>query len=281
VNTATEEKRTLVVHHDDLGGSHSANAAFIELYDMGVVTTGSIMVPCPWFSEAASMARERPDLDLGVHLTLTSEFPNFRWRPLIGALGSSLVDSTGTFWPQTRSAARADRALVAAELRAQVEVALHAGIDVTHLDAHMGAAWQPELVDIYIELGREFMVPIVLTRDVGNMAPEGARYEEILRRSHALGNPDFRRFVTTPFGNLSPDLAAYHEIFDSVEPGLNWCGFHFAAPGDIEVISDDAPTRLAEYDIFRSGWALDYLTQNGFALAGMRQFRDALRAGPN
>jgi predicted glycoside hydrolase/deacetylase ChbG (UPF0249 family) len=80
--TTTPQIRTLVIHHDDLGGSHSANIAFVELFDLGVVTSGSVMVPCPRFPEIAALARQRPDLDLGVHLTLTAEFPGFRWRPL-------------------------------------------------------------------------------------------------------------------------------------------------------------------------------------------------------
>ena len=153
----------LVVHHDDLGASHSANMAFIELSDLGVVTSGSVMVPCPWFPEMAAICRDRPDLDVGVHLTLTSEFASFRWRPLTGVSPNGLTE--------VDEARHATLAAVETELRAQIETALAAGIDVTHLDAHMGTAWQPEYVDIYLRLGEAYRLPIVLTRDVHHMAP--------------------------------------------------------------------------------------------------------------
>lgn len=269
---------TLVVHHDDLGASHSANKAFVELSDLGVVTSGSVMVPCPWFPEMADISRERPDLDIGVHLTLTAEFPGFRWRPLTGVSGNGLTDSDGFMWRDVPEARNADRQAVAAELRAQIIAALDAGIDVTHLDSHMGTTWQPEYVDIYVALGEEFRLPVLLARDVGNMAPEGTDFAPQFDRLVARGNPDFQRFVTTPFGNLAPDAANYAEIFSQVGPGLNWGGFHFAAPGDIELYSDDAPTRIGEYDVFRSGRAKELLDAAGIELIGMRSLRDAMRA---
>ena len=89
------DPRTLIVHHDDLGGSHGANLAFVELWDLGLATCGSVMVPCPWFPEIARIARKRPELDLGVHLTLTSEWDDFRWRPLTGVADNGLCDADG------------------------------------------------------------------------------------------------------------------------------------------------------------------------------------------
>lgn len=269
---------TLVVHHDDLGASHSANMAFVELSDLGVVTSGSVMVPCPWFPEMAAIARERPDLDIGIHLTLNAEFPSFRWRPLTGVSANGLTDRDGFMWQDIPEARHAQVAAVEAELHAQVVAALDAGIDVTHLDSHMGTVWQPEFVDIYVRLGEEFRLPITLTRDVGNMAPPDFDFSPYFDRLAARGNPDFQRFVTTPFGNLAPDAASYAEIFRSVGPGLNWGGFHFAAPGDIALYSDDAPTRLGEYEVFRSGRARELIDAAGIELIGMRGLRDAMRA---
>lgn len=271
--------RMLVMHHDDLGGSHSANAAFIELFDMGVVTSGSVMVPCAWFPEMAAIARERPDLDIGVHLTLTAEFPRFRWRPLTGVKRNGLTDESGFFWSSVADARAADLRAVEEELRAQIETALEAGIDATHLDAHMGTVWQPEFVDLYQRLGEEFRLPIVLTRDVGKMAPADFNFEPAFKRLVERGNPDFQRFLMTPFGNPAPDEDAYAEIFSAAVPGLNWGAFHFTAPGDFAMISDDAPTRLAEYQFFRSGRAKTLIEAAGLSLVGMRSFRDAMRAG--
>lgn len=270
--------RTLVIHHDDLGGSHAANMAFVELSDAGIVTAGSVMVPCPWFPEIAAIARQRPELSVGVHLTLTAEFPPFRWRPLTGVAPNGLTDRDGFFWPSVAEARAADIAAVEAELRAQIHTALDAGIDVTHLDSHMGTVWQPEFVDIYARLGEEFRLPIVLTRDVGRMAPQGFDFAPIHAQLAARGNPDFQRYLTTPFGNLAPTADDYATILGRAVPGLNWCAFHFTGPGDFTLFSDDAPLRLAEYNLFKSGWARDFLAAEGFELVGMRGFRDAMRA---
>jgi predicted glycoside hydrolase/deacetylase ChbG (UPF0249 family) len=276
--TQFSSNRRLVVHHDDLGGSHSANLAFVELCDLGVVTCGSVMVPCPWFPEMAAIARARPDLDVGVHLTLTAEFSGFRWRPLTGIAQNGLTDSDGFFWSSVAAARQASVTAVASELRAQIEGAYQAGIDVTHLDAHMGTAWQPEFVDLYAGLGKEFRLPVVLTRDVGNMALEGFDFEPTFARLAERGNPEFQRFLTTPFGNLAPGEGDYAAIFSKAVPGLNWGGFHFTAPGDIAMITDDAPTRMAEYELFKSGRAKALMEAAGLELCGMRALRDAMRA---
>jgi predicted glycoside hydrolase/deacetylase ChbG (UPF0249 family) len=268
----------LVVHHDDLGASHSANMAFVELFDLGIVTCGSVMVPCPWFPEMAAICRDRPDLDVGVHLTLTSEFAPFRWRPLTGIAPNGLTDGDGFMWRSVAEARQADATAVEVELRLQVETALAAGLNVTHLDAHMGTAWQPEFVDIYLRLGEQFRLPILLSRDVNHMAPSDFDYSPHLEQLAARGNPDFQRFLSTPFGNLAPDATTYADIFRQAVPGLNWGGFHFTAPGDIALYSDDAPTRLAEYEIFRSGRARELVDAAGIELVGMRGFRDAMRA---
>lgn len=164
------------------------------------------------------------------------------------------------------------------ELRAQVTTALRAGIDVTHLDAHMGTAWQPEFLDIYLRLGEEFALPVVLPRDVVSMAPAGFDFEPAWSRLAARGNPDFQRMLMTPFGNMAPTAADYAAIFAGAAPGLNFSGFHFTAPADFAMFSDDAPTRLAEYELFRSGEARAMLDAQGITLIGMRPLRDALRS---
>jgi predicted glycoside hydrolase/deacetylase ChbG (UPF0249 family) len=268
----------LVVHHDDLGASHSANMAFVELSDQGVVTSGSVMVPCPWFPELAAIARNRPDLDIGVHLTLTAEFPNFRWRPLTGVSDNGLTDTDGFMWRGVAGARNADPQAVEAEFRAQIVTALDAGIDVTHLDAHMGTAWQPEFIDIYVRLGEEFDLPIALPRNVGAMAPSGFDFTPYFDRLVSRGNPDFQRFISTPFGNGAPDAGTYAGIFGGAGPGLNWGAFHFTAPGDIAFYADDASTRMAEYEVFRSGRAMELLDAAGVELVGMRALRDAMRS---
>ena len=269
---------TVIIHHDDLGGSHGANLAFVELWDMGLATCGSVMVPCPWFPEIARIARERPELDLGVHLTLTSEFDDFRWRPLTGVSDNGLCDADGFFWKRVADARRADPKAVEAELRAQIETALAAGIDVTHLDSHMGTVWMPEFINIFIRLGREYRVPIGLTRDMVRMGAEARGIELAYETQLPAGHPDLLTYVTTPFDQPTATEAHYRKLFSALTPGLHFGAFHFTAPGDMEFFSPDIKLRTTEYDLFRSGTARRLLDEAGVALAGLREFRDAMRS---
>src|SRR5262249_14983338 len=165
-------RKRIVIHEDDVGMSHGANTAFVELSKLGTCSSGSVMVPCPWFPEAAEMARQDRTLDLGVHLTLTSEQKPYRWRPLTAPPKSAgWTDAYGYFWPDVPTARRAAPAAVEAELRAQVETAVAAGIDITHFDAHMGTAQMPEFVKILRRLGRDYKVPVLLVKDLSRYNP--------------------------------------------------------------------------------------------------------------
>src|SRR5262245_22141367 len=147
---------------------HGANRAYLELARAGAVTSGSVMVPCPWFPEIAEAAATDRNLDLGVHLTLTAEWAHYRWRPIsTSSPASGLLDDDGYF---PRNCLELRRRVVpeaaAVEMRAQLDRALAAGIDVTHIDPYMGAAFAPELFDAYLQLGRDYDLPVLLPRDL-------------------------------------------------------------------------------------------------------------------
>jgi hypothetical protein len=269
--------RTLIIHEDDLGGSHGANMAFVELWDLGMATSGSVMVPCPWFPEIAQIARQRPEMDLGVHLTLTAEWQTFRWRPLTGVADNGLCDADGFFWHRVADARRADPAAVEAELRAQIETAIAAGIDVTHLDSHMGTVWQPEFLPIFVKLGREYNLPIGITRDMARMGADQRQLDRAFAELIPLGHPDLLAYRTTPFGQPAATPERYREIFASLQPGLNFGAFHFNTVSDTEFFSPDVRLRTTEYEMFRDGTAKRLLDEAGIRLAGMREFRDAMR----
>ncbi|MFN8464541.1 MAG: ChbG/HpnK family deacetylase [Caldilineaceae bacterium] len=156
---------TCHLHLDD-GMCHGSNRACLELHEAGIVKTGSLMTPCPWSHEMISICQQRPDLDLGVHLTLNSEWSNYRWGPLSTRdWESGLVDETGCFWPLTEiTAANLNVPAAMAEMRAQVAMVDAAGIEFTHIDAHMLTAMLPDLFPHYIELGFEYRVPVLAVR---------------------------------------------------------------------------------------------------------------------
>lgn len=274
---AAMTSRTLIIHHDDLGASHSANLAFVELWDRGLVSAGSVMVPCPWFPHIASIARERPDFDLGVHLTLTAEFEAFRWRPLTGVSDNGLTDANGFMPRRTPDVAGADRTAVEAEFRAQIETALKAGIDVTHLDTHMFSAALPGFLEIYIRLGRDYALPVMLPAQAGRLGADPAEAAAGLADLAARGNPDFANVVVTPFGDSVPTAQTYRDLFAELPEGLSYGAFHFTAPGDISMYAPDAAIRINEYELCRDGTFESMLGELGIATIGMRGFRDTMR----
>lgn len=157
------ESRLLIVNCDDLGSSHSANVATFRSMVYGVASSATLMVPCPWAREAARMFK---GFAVGVHLTLTSEYPGYRWRSL--TTGASLHDDEG-FFPTTTEEAlqRIDAKDARAECRAQIETAISWGVDITHLDTHMGVLQagtnRGDLYEIYLDLAEEFRVPVRLS----------------------------------------------------------------------------------------------------------------------
>ena len=151
------DDRLLIVNCDDLGVSHAANVATLKAMVDGVATSTTLMVPCPFAREAARMFE---GLDVGVHLTLTSEYPEYRWGSLTGR--ASLHGDDGYF-PRTTAAAmaRVEKEDMRAECRAQIDQAHHWGIDVTHLDAHMHAVEaRADLFDVLLDLGVEYGLPV-------------------------------------------------------------------------------------------------------------------------
>lgn len=170
----------LVVRADDLGSSHAANVACIRACREGIARSVEVMVPCTWFAEAVQMLAENPDIDVGIHLTLTSEWEGCRWGPLTGA--PSLVREDGCFFPQTRQRPGAppntgfldsapDLDEVEKELRAQIELAMKQIKSVSHISSHMGTPTaSPELREITERLAREYELPLGLP-DVKTLRP--------------------------------------------------------------------------------------------------------------
>lgn len=283
------DRRILVPHLDDVGMCHGANRAMLELSRAGILTCGSVMVPCPWFPEIAQAYRTRRDIDLGVHLTLTSEWQGYRWRPLTGcSRKGGLVDDDGFMWRNCVLLRRhVDPRAAEEEMRAQIETALAAGIDLTHLDTHMGAAAVPELVEIYLRLGRLYRLPVLLPRVIatyldvlklGAVQPE--EYRPSLEALEVEGVQFVDRFVMTPGVPSAEADATYRRLVASLKPGVTFLSLHANAPGDIEtIVPDRAHWRTDEYRILSDPAFAGFVHEQGVELLGMRVLRARLRAG--
>lgn len=284
----------IILHQDDIGMCHGANTAFEELSVAGTITSGSVMVPCPWFSEASEMARENTDLDLGVHITLTAEKQHYRWSPLIGSSPSSgLVDDDGYMWRDVAAARRhADPQAAAEEMRAQVERAVASGFDVTHLDAHMGAALAPEFCGEYLRLADEYGIPALMTRTLSAYGPNNhlagvtePQFAEFVQEARRLGIPIVERVLETDFARPAQrglDHGHYEKMFSAVASG-EATGWYFAAlhpnaPGEVETIEPHhSHVRTDEYHIFGRADYVEWLRSGAIRTASMRDVRDEMR----
>ena len=167
------DSRLLIIHADDLAVAHSVDEASFTALESGAVTSASVMIPCPWLTEVAEWARSHPNADLGLHLTLTSEWKTYRWGPVAPRdQVPTLLGPDGYFWPEVAPVAEhASPEDVEREIRAQVERAQRAGIHPTHLDIHMGTlAARPEFYAALVKVGHEYHLPFLALRVSGPQA---------------------------------------------------------------------------------------------------------------
>jgi predicted glycoside hydrolase/deacetylase ChbG (UPF0249 family) len=169
-NSNQEKGIYLIVRGDDIGSSHAANLACIRSYKEGIMRTVELMVPCPWFPEAVKMLNENPGLDVGVHIVLTSEWENIKWRPLTHA--PSLTDADGYFYsmiwqrkdfPPGTALKEANWKIeeIEKEMRAQIELAKRKVPHISHLTCHMGcSSWDPKVSEVYMKLAKEYNLDI-------------------------------------------------------------------------------------------------------------------------
>jgi len=281
--------RVAIVHCDDIGMCQAANEGAFEALANGPATCGSVMVPCPWFGDAAERARARPELDLGVHLTLNAEWLHYRWGPVAGASAvPSLLDEQG-YLPRTSAEvlARARPEEVEIELRAQLERALAAGIDVTHLDVHMGTAFLPPFLESYVRLAREYRLPVFTVRPEHEaLAALGAEesaelYRQVLDGLEADGIPILDGFDADSL-EFEPGEGEAHNAarLAGLRRGVNYLICHPAREGpELAAITSDAPMRDFERRFYGGEAGRRAFEEQGLRRVGMRSLRDLVRAG--
>jgi predicted glycoside hydrolase/deacetylase ChbG (UPF0249 family) len=280
------EAKLLVIHADDLGMGHSKNVATLRAMEEGIVTSASVMMPTPWVSEVLDYAQENPQVDLGVHLTLTAEWKHYKWGPMAGKdQVPSLVTPEGYFHesvPAFAAAAKTDE--VEREVRTQIDHAIALGFDMTHLDAHMGALGATDaLLAMYLRVGAEYQLPIRMHSHAG----EGVENAE-LKAALAEYPANFQVIEGAPPESYPDGMAAYYnQVLRDLKPGLNLLVLHLAFDDEeTNAITAEHPLwgakwRQIDYDWAMSAEARRIIEEEGIILIDSRLLRDRLiREGP-
>jgi len=283
-----DDDRVVIIHADDVGMCHATLLAFADLVDFGLVSSGAVMVPCPWFPAAAAYCREHPQADVGVHLTLNSEWDNYRWWPVSTRdPASGLIDTEGYFYRQQEPVQQqADTAVVQAEIAAQVERALASGIDVTHIDTHMGTVAHPKFIPAYLQLARQRQLPALMLRlDEAGWRAIGLDGEVVAFAARFVAQLEEQGVPM--LDHLSQELPLdQHEervelakkLFDSLPPGLTHFILHPAQDTpELRAIAPDWRSRVADYQAFMSRELRDHVRDIGIHVIGYRTLRDLIR----
>ena len=273
----------VILHVDDVGMSHSSNLGAMEATERGVATSFSVMMPCSWVPEAAQYLRTHPQLDSGLHLTLTAEWQRYRWGPLAGKPQvPGLTDGDGCLWHTVEQVvAHASPDEVERELRAQLERAEGLGIPITHLDSHMGTLFaRADYFERYAKLGIEKGIPVLAVGGQGaHLAPEErAALVKLQPWTKTLWNAGlpvlddlYANFTSTKNEEKTDRLVA---LLRELQPGVTEIIFHASHPTDeFPLITGSSPSRKADLQALTDPRVRQVITDRGIVLTTWRELK--------
>lgn len=279
--------RLVIIHTDDIGMCHASVQAFKDLWSVGGVTSGAVMTPCAWFPAVAKMCRENPAMDMGVHATLNAEWESYRWAPVsdVGA-GSGLRDEAGYFHDDPDNTSKlASVEDVEKEVNAQIEMALKADIDVTHVDSHMGAIMHPKFIQTYIQAAGGRALPNMLPRldavgieVMGISEADRVAYAPIMEMLEGIGVPTLNGIMSMPLDLPNGQMEIAKKLLGNLPVGITHFILHPSIDTpELRAIAPDWESRVANYETFMSDELKKFIESEDIKPIGYRAIRDAMR----
>ncbi len=275
-----KEAKLLILHADDVGMCHSVNVATTRAMEQGVVSSASIMVPCPWMPEIARYCREHPTADFGLHLTLTSEWQHYRWRPVtpIGEV-PGLLDAEGFIHRSVEGTLlKASAEEVEKEIRNQILRARQFGIEPTHVDSHMGTLFTGKFFNTYLKVAKEQKVMPMLPAAV---SPDRTAVNRLtgLDPTRAMADARKQGFIVLdllntgePGNTLEERRDNYYKLLRGLKPGVTEIIVHLSMDDEeIRNITGNWRARWNEFQIFTDPKTRELIDSLGIKLVGYRE----------
>lgn len=286
-------KKVIIFHVDDAGMSYDSNVGTMRSLNEGVANSTSVMMPCAWVPHFIEMYKANPKWDVGVHLTLTSEWKHYRWSPLAGqSQVPGLYDDQGAFWPNVAKVVEhAKPEELATECKAQIARFRQFGLQPTHIDSHMGTLFQPKYIKTYVEVGIQEKIPVMLPAGSLTLIGQGrSEFEKGLLRQLGkqlwdAGLPVIDDLHADSYGwNLPVDkdltdknlqdfkTDKYIDLLSKCAPGITMIIMHSTQPSEVfKFISDSAPTRKGDMLAMLDPKLKRYLEEQGIILTTFRE----------
>jgi chitin disaccharide deacetylase len=281
-----DHDRVAIIHTDDIGMCHASVDAFSDLNDFGIISSGAVMVPCPWFLHAAHYARQHTQADLGIHLTLTSEWETYRWGPVSTRdPASGMLDEDGFFHHLSKPAQEyGDPSAVELELTTQVNRAFQSGIVPTHIDTHMGSVAHPKFMGIYVQLALKFGLPPMIFRldEAGWMAAGlDAEFSKmasaVIQQLEGSGVP-----LLDALGGMHLDtdenrLDRTKQAFSDLQPGITHFIIHPSKDTpELRAITPDWRCRASDYQNFMNEKLRLHIQKIGVHIIGYKALKELM-----
>jgi chitin disaccharide deacetylase len=278
--------RLLILHADDIGMCQATLPAFNDLISFGLVTSGAVMVPCPWFPSVANLCRSNPDLDMGVHITLNCEWDAYRWKPLSTvSLTSGLIDAEGYFHRTVEETQRhATSEAAQAEMGEQVTWALAAGIKPTHIDTHMGTVLHPKFLPAYVQIALQYKLPLLALRleeegwrAMGADADTAHTAAEMMRQLEYMGMPLHDGLFSMELSQPDNRVEQARQVIRQIPPGLSRLYIHPSCDTpESRAISPDWRARVADYETFMLEEMKTFIKDEGIHLIRYRALQELI-----
>jgi len=283
-------KKVIMLHSDDAGMCEEANIATISLLENGFIQSAAAMPPCPNFEDLIEWAKENPQIDVGLHLALTSEWKTYRWASVLPVDEvPGLIDEEGKLWRSVEEVVQhATAEEVAKEVRAQIDKSIALGYRPDHIDTHMGTLYgHPEFAKAYLSIAMEYGIPanaidmadsavVAYFRSVGYPITD-----DLISFMDSYSLPKLDNFTSAPNAKTYPEkVQAFKDLISSLRPGITEIIFHPSTPSEnLKSITGSWQQRNWEAEMFADPDLIQFFKDEGIIFTNWKEIMKRFEAG--